>query len=36
MNEKIEQLPHSEIVECYLDPKNNRGKLEEILLNYIL
>jgi xylose isomerase len=36
LNEKIEELPHSEIVHAYLDPANHRGKLEEILLEYII
>jgi len=34
--EKIEKLPHEEIIDCYLEPENNRGKLEEIMLEYLL
>ncbi|MHA1821040.1 MAG: xylose isomerase, partial [Promethearchaeota archaeon] len=36
MNEKIEGLPHDEIIECYLDPANNRGRLEDILIENLL
>ncbi len=32
LNEKIEKLPHERIVEAYLNPKDNRGLLEKILL----
>lgn len=32
MNERIEALPHEQILECYFDPANHRGTLEEILL----
>ncbi|MEN3013426.1 MAG: TIM barrel protein [Endomicrobiia bacterium] len=31
MNERIEQLPHEKIIDCYLDPANHRGELELIL-----
>nr|MDO8134677.1 TIM barrel protein [Candidatus Njordarchaeum guaymaensis] len=31
----IERLPHEEIVECYLHPSSNRGKLEKILLEHL-
>jgi len=31
MNERINQLPHHEILECYFDPENHRGELELIL-----
>ncbi len=33
MNERIDSLPHEEIIECYLNPGENRGRLEDILLN---
>jgi len=33
INERIESLPHDRIIDCYLHPSRNRGKLEEILLN---
>jgi len=33
MNERINNLPHEDILECYYDPVNNRGKLEEILIS---
>ncbi len=36
LNEKIDNLPHAEIIEAYLDPANNRGRMEEILLKYVL
>jgi len=31
MNERINNLPHEEIVECYYDPERQRGNLELIL-----
>jgi len=31
MNERINNLPHEEIVECYYDPERHRGDLELIL-----
>jgi len=31
MNERINALPHEQILECYLDPINHRGELELIL-----
>jgi len=36
LKEKIENLPHEDIIECYLNPENNRGRLEEIMLKYLL
>lgn len=36
LNGKIEHLPHAEIIDAYLDPVNNRGTMEEILLNHLL
>ncbi len=33
MNERIDSLPHEQIVECYYDPENHRGELELILAN---
>ncbi|MHA1796953.1 MAG: TIM barrel protein [Candidatus Helarchaeota archaeon] len=36
MISKIDSLPHEEIINCYLDPVNNRGKLEKILMKYII
>jgi xylose isomerase len=33
INERIESLPHERIIDCYINPSRNRGKLEEILLN---
>ena len=36
MISKIENLPHEEIMNCYLEPYKNRGELERILLNYLL
>ena len=33
MNERIEELPHDRIIECYLEPANHRGELEEIMFN---
>lgn len=32
MNERIERLPHEDIINCYLDPAKNRGRLETILI----
>jgi len=31
MNQRINDLPHEDILECYFDPDNNRGNLELIL-----
>ncbi len=31
MNERINELPHQRILECYFDPANHRGELELIL-----
>ena len=31
MNERIDELPHEKIIECYYHPEENRGRLEEIL-----
>jgi xylose isomerase len=33
MNERIEKLPHERLIECYLNPGENRGEIEMILLN---
>jgi xylose isomerase len=33
MNERINQLPHEQILECYFDPSNHRGDLESILID---
>ncbi len=35
MNEKIEKLPHKDIIEAYYNPENNRGTIEEILAKYM-
>jgi xylose isomerase len=32
MNERINELPHERILDCYFDPANHRGDLEMILL----
>ena len=32
MNERINKLPHEEIIEAYLNPENHRGDIELILL----
>jgi len=32
MNERIENLPHEKLLECYLNPAENRGEIELILL----
>ena len=32
LNERIDDLPHERILECYFDPENNRGELELIHL----
>lgn len=32
MNERIESLPHEQIIEAYYDPENHRGDLETIFL----
>nr|MDO8112178.1 TIM barrel protein [Candidatus Sigynarchaeota archaeon] len=34
INEKIEALPHDEIIDTYLDPANHRGGLETILAKF--
>jgi len=31
MNERINNLPHEKILDCYFDPENHRGELELIL-----
>ncbi len=31
MNERVNQLPHRKILECYFDPKSHRGELGLIL-----
>jgi len=33
MNERIEALPHERLLDCYLDPGNHRGEIEEILID---
>ncbi|MHA1369102.1 MAG: sugar phosphate isomerase/epimerase family protein [Promethearchaeota archaeon] len=35
INEKIEQLPHEEIIDIYLNPEDHRGDLEIILADFI-
>jgi xylose isomerase len=35
MNNKIENLPHEEIIQAYYDPENNRGTIEEILAKHL-
>ena len=35
INEKIETLPHKEIIDFYLHPEDNRGELELLLTEYI-
>ncbi|MFH1380123.1 MAG: TIM barrel protein [bacterium] len=32
MNERIEKLPHDQLLECYLNPDEHRGEIEEILI----
>jgi len=36
MNERINALPHEEIIDSYFDPENNRGNLEMILAKSML
>jgi len=31
MNNRINKLPHEEIIESYFDPENHRGDIELIL-----
>jgi len=33
LTQKVEKLPHDDIIECYLKPAKNRGRLEKILLD---
>jgi xylose isomerase len=33
---KLEKLPHGEIVDCYLNPAEKRGRLEQILMEYLI
>ena len=33
MNERINALDHERILECYFDPANHRGQLEDLFLN---
>jgi len=35
MIEVVESLPHEEIIEGYMNPMNNRGKIEKIMLDYL-
>jgi len=35
MNERIDSLPHEQIIESYYDPENHRGDIESILLNML-
>ncbi|MHA1791979.1 MAG: sugar phosphate isomerase/epimerase family protein [Promethearchaeota archaeon] len=35
INEKIEQLPHEEIIDAYLDPDGHRGDIELILADHV-
>lgn len=35
MNERIESLPHEQIIESYYDPENHRGDIESILLDML-
>ena len=35
MNDKINKLPHEDIINAYYDPENNRGTIEEILAKYM-
>jgi xylose isomerase len=35
MNDRINSLPHKDIIEAYYDPENNRGTIEEILAKTI-
>jgi xylose isomerase len=34
MKERISRLPHKKIMECHMNPENNRGCLEEILIKH--
>ena len=33
--QKLDKLPHDEIIEAYLKPSKNRGTLEKILMNHL-
>ncbi len=35
LSDKLDNLPHDEIVEAYLHPENHRGSLEKILMNHL-
>jgi len=35
LNDKVERLPHDRLLDCYLDPANHRGEIEEILLEFL-
>ena len=35
MNDRINSLPHKDIIDAYYDPENNRGTIEEILAKTI-
>lgn len=35
MNERVNNLPHKDIIDAYYDPEGNRGTIEEILAKYI-
>ena len=34
--EKLDTLPHEAIIDCYLHPAQNRGKLERLLMEYLV
>lgn len=35
LNKKIDNLPNEDVIDCYLKPADNRGRLEEILLENV-
>jgi xylose isomerase len=35
MNDRINKLPHEDIINAYYDPENNRGAIEEIMARYM-
>jgi xylose isomerase len=35
LNDRVNNLPNDRLIECYLDPVNHRGEIEEILLGFI-
>jgi xylose isomerase len=35
LKERVARLPHEEILECHLRPAENRGRLEEVLIDHL-